>query len=505
MLNGISLFSGYAGIDLALRDYVRPIIYCEIEKYAQGILISRMDDESIPFAPIWNDVTTLDGTKFRGLVDVIYGGFPCQDISVAGKGAGLDGERSGLFKEIIRLCKEASPQFIFLENVPAIRTRGSVQVQEALASIGYDSRWFTLSASEVGANHKRERWFCLATNTKSINDRSSNTRESNGQVQQPRECFSETDMADSISLGLEKQGSLGYAIGSKESENRERNNTFNDSSNTLPSDDTYSECERFMPWPRKGIQPEIKKAIRSNSDHVCFESEAKRSDWWTVEPDVGGVFLNGASLKLGEEINEPLLSLWKNLGAKTIWEETGRFYYLSKKEILQPFLHGQGSNKGICVEVSDTEENFKIQKEIMRVLQIEGESLYSPHRWKLEEQSFAKFENAMLSLSYIFASHTGRLGKEEAEEALLYLWPGILSVKSMLNPSYTIQKAWESLDSEWKRSLFLSPWNIEPPIDRVCNSKTTPYRVDRIKALGNGVVPLQVKTAFEYLMGIRND
>lgn len=162
MLNGLDLFSGYAGISLGLRDYVRPIMFCEIDRYAQSILLSRMDDGSIPFAPIWNDVTTLDGTKFRGLVDIIFGGFPCQDISVAGKGAGLEGKRSGLFSEVVRLCKEASPQFIFLENVPAIRTRGSIEVQEALASIGYDTRWCTLSASEVGANHKRERWFCLA-------------------------------------------------------------------------------------------------------------------------------------------------------------------------------------------------------------------------------------------------------------------------------------------------------------------------------------------------------
>ena len=161
-LNGISLFSGYGGIDLALGEWVEPMLYCEIEKYAQAIILSRMDDRSLPFAPIWNDVTTLNGELFKGLVDIIYGGFPCQDISVAGKGLGLEGKRSGLFFEIIRICKEASPQFIFLENVPAIRTRGAIEVQEALANLGYASRWIHLSAAEVGANHKRERWFCLA-------------------------------------------------------------------------------------------------------------------------------------------------------------------------------------------------------------------------------------------------------------------------------------------------------------------------------------------------------
>lgn len=161
-MNTLSLFSGYAGIDLALSSYCKPILYCEKDEYAQGILLSRMDEGSIPFAPIWNDVATLDGKKLRGLVDIIVGGFPCQDISVAGRGAGLEGERSGLFYEICRIARESEAPFIFLENVPAIETRGAEQVQEALASMGYASRWLHLSAAEVGANHKRERWFCLA-------------------------------------------------------------------------------------------------------------------------------------------------------------------------------------------------------------------------------------------------------------------------------------------------------------------------------------------------------
>ena len=161
-LRSLDLFSGYGGITLALREYVEPVMYCEIERYAQAMLISRMDDGSLPFAPVWNDVTTLDGTKLRGLVDFVNAGFPCQDISSAGKGAGLDGKRSGLFYEVIRICKEASPLFIFLENVAAIRTRGSIEVQEELASLGYDCRFGMLSAAEVGAVHERDRWFCLA-------------------------------------------------------------------------------------------------------------------------------------------------------------------------------------------------------------------------------------------------------------------------------------------------------------------------------------------------------
>lgn len=162
MLNGLDLFSGYGGISLALSEWVRPIVYCEIERYAQGILLSRMADGSLPEAPIWDDVRTLRGDLFKDRIDIVYGGFPCQDLSVAGLGKGLEGKRSGLFREIVRLAKEIKPTFLFLENVPAIRTRGLDTVIQELTEAGYDLRWTMLSAQEVGAPHKRERWFMLA-------------------------------------------------------------------------------------------------------------------------------------------------------------------------------------------------------------------------------------------------------------------------------------------------------------------------------------------------------
>jgi DNA (cytosine-5)-methyltransferase 1 len=95
-------------------------------------------------------------------IDIIFGGFPCQDISVAGRGEGLAGERSGLFFEIVRLTKEIHPTFVFLENVPAIRTRGLREVARAFTDLRYDCRWTCVSAAEVGAPHQRKRWFLLA-------------------------------------------------------------------------------------------------------------------------------------------------------------------------------------------------------------------------------------------------------------------------------------------------------------------------------------------------------
>jgi DNA (cytosine-5)-methyltransferase 1 len=148
---------------VALSDWVRPVAYCEIDPYCQGILLSRMSNGSITSAPIWDDIRTLYGTELpRGFIDIIFGGFPCQDISVAGNGKGLEGERSGLFFEIVRLAKEIKPKFIFIENVAAIVSRGASRIVYEITKMGYDCRWCCLSASEVGAVHKRERFFLLA-------------------------------------------------------------------------------------------------------------------------------------------------------------------------------------------------------------------------------------------------------------------------------------------------------------------------------------------------------
>lgn len=162
MLNGLDLFSGIGGISIALGDWVRTVAYCENDHHAQAVLLSRMRDDSICRAPIWDDVRTLRGDMLAGGIDIISGGFPCQDISIAGDGAGLGGSRSGLFFEVVRLTRELRPAFVFLENVPAITVRGLDRVLLEFTSLGYDCRWTIVSAQEVGAPHLRERWFLLA-------------------------------------------------------------------------------------------------------------------------------------------------------------------------------------------------------------------------------------------------------------------------------------------------------------------------------------------------------
>lgn len=160
-MNALDLFTGIGGISVALSDYVKPVAYCEIDPYCQSVLLSRMQEGYLSKAPIWDDIRTLPYDELPP-IDIITAGFPCQDISIAGNGKGLEGKRSGLFFEIVRLAKEIKPKFIFLENTKGILSRGGLQVMESLISIGYNARWITKSCREEGSPQHRERWFCLA-------------------------------------------------------------------------------------------------------------------------------------------------------------------------------------------------------------------------------------------------------------------------------------------------------------------------------------------------------
>jgi DNA (cytosine-5)-methyltransferase 1 len=162
MLNGLDLFSGIGGLSLALSPWADTIAYCENNRYAQSVLLSRMAAGTLDMGPIWDDVRTFSAAHVQNFpVDIITAGFPCQDISVAGTGKGLEGQRSGLFYEVARIASEIRPQFVFLENVPRITSLGGTEVVKTLTSLGYDTRWCVISAKAVGANHKRERWFLL--------------------------------------------------------------------------------------------------------------------------------------------------------------------------------------------------------------------------------------------------------------------------------------------------------------------------------------------------------
>ena len=160
MLTVGSLFAGIGGFDLGLErtGHFRTVWQCEIDPFCQAVLTTHW-----PEVPKYDDIRQLSATT-PGLVrpDVLCGGFPCQDISLAGKGEGIDGSRSGLWAEYARLIGELRPRYVLVENVAALRSRGLDRVLRDLAACGYDAEWDCLPASAVGAPHRRDRIWIVA-------------------------------------------------------------------------------------------------------------------------------------------------------------------------------------------------------------------------------------------------------------------------------------------------------------------------------------------------------
>lgn len=172
----LSLCAGIGGLTLGLRRAVvglRTVCYVERDAYAAAVLVARMEKADLDRAPVWDDLATFDGKPWRGRVDLVSGGTPCQDLSAAGKQAGLDGERSGLFWEYVRVVREVQPRFVFWENVASGATgRALPRVVGAFEEAGYmvaegpDGRpYVVLGADDVGAPHRRLRVFVLAYTT----------------------------------------------------------------------------------------------------------------------------------------------------------------------------------------------------------------------------------------------------------------------------------------------------------------------------------------------------
>ncbi|QOI36805.1 DNA cytosine methyltransferase [Leptospira interrogans] len=177
-MNELALFAGAGGGVLGgkLLGW-RTVCAVEIDPHCIAQLIQRQNDKVLPVFPIWDDICTFDGTVWRGIIDVVSGGFPCQDISIAGKRIGIEGERSGLWKEMFRVICEVRPRYAFVENSPLLTQRGINRVLRDLAQMGYNAIWGVLGADDVGAPHIRKRIWILAYASSEQWERESESRE----------------------------------------------------------------------------------------------------------------------------------------------------------------------------------------------------------------------------------------------------------------------------------------------------------------------------------------
>lgn len=158
----LSLFAGIGGFDLGLeRAGMTVVAQCEIDPFCQRVLAKHW-----PEVPCYDDVRELTAARLvRGgvdSIDLICGGFPCQDISLAGRMSGIGGDKSGLWTEYLRLIEDVGPRFVVIENSPVLRSRGLDQMLGELAALGYDAEWHCIPANALGAPHRRDRVWVIA-------------------------------------------------------------------------------------------------------------------------------------------------------------------------------------------------------------------------------------------------------------------------------------------------------------------------------------------------------
>ena len=300
-MNELALFAGAGGGILGghLLGW-RTVCAVEWEQYPASVLCARQNDGLLPPFPIWDDVQTFDGRPWRGIVDVVSGGFPCQDISAAGKGAGIDGERSGMWGEMARIICEVRPKYVFVENSPMLTSRGLGRVLGDLATMGFDARWGVLGAADIGANHQRDRiWIVGKTTNPTIlglhNKENKRIMESKG-----RSEFHFEQSRDSSKVA---HSNSMWKLQPKGYEQNKWGRISNDGQNF--SNTERSRLERHRQIGQQKVTGIGSSSTLANSEGIHVQRQHDRSwkiqfgrkSWWDIEPNVGRV-ANGVASRV---------------------------------------------------------------------------------------------------------------------------------------------------------------------------------------------------------------
>lgn len=318
----LALFAGAGGGLLGSKILgFRTVGAVECEAYPNGVLQQRQNDGSLDPFPIWDDVCTFrsDNDECRDYIQwlqsiadrlIISGGFPCQDISVAGKGKGIEGENSGLWREYARIIREVGPAVVYVENSPLLTKRGVNVVLGNLAEMGYDAVWGVLGASDVGANHHRKRiWILAYADQNADRGESGKSAKAQREVQQQypvvqSESASNVRISSDVSNTNQKRrgrGSSKRRIVSGQGKERhaneiERSGKFYAYADQINDDGTRHGASETSQQQKKTIQRkfstnpnQIRSPQNDQEKQAGQSTQAHPGSWWQTEPDVGRV------------------------------------------------------------------------------------------------------------------------------------------------------------------------------------------------------------------------
>ena len=414
-MNFLDLFSGIGGFALGAywaglrfdRHY-----FSEVDPYATKVYRQRFP-EAVPLG----DIRKIRGADLPRGEWIIAGGFPCQDISTAGKGAGLAGSRSGLWYEYNRIIEEIKPRFAIMENVGRLASKGLDEVLRCLAALGYDAEWQDIRASDVGAPHRRERiWIVAYPNTV----REPGSSESREQLERPAQS------KGSCTVRMETGPDV--ADSDRTRRPRQRIGGGNEAQESRAGSAGASLCDTAS----KGLSDRPTEPMgRSEQD-----AQPQRSDWWATEPDVGRV-AHG----------------------------------------VPAFLDGGMSDEQMATEEGRAEgspNNGQVRK-----VRKDGEPSAASSRLQQAERG----KNTLPGLS----CDSGLGGRDEAQKADAEMRSMREDVRPAGLPQTQDLRIDLSSDPGTRKRIKAVAWENEPDIGRVATGVKN--RVDRLKCLGNSIVP----------------
>jgi DNA-cytosine methyltransferase len=474
------LFSGIGGFSLGLHNTggFETVAFCEQDEHAQKVL-----KKNFPGVPIYDDVNNLKAKDLKENIDVLCGGFPCQDISTAGKGKGLKGERSGLWFQFERLIKEVRPRYVIIENVANLRTKGLGLILQNLGALGYDAEWHIIPACTVGAIHRRERLFIIAY-------ADGFRRQVQVEVEQSTKQMSRSEGAT---------GGIATTSSNTNSESlREQPGRF-DGKNGEGSSFTSVNGE---------------KGVNSDTYNLRFwralATTEEKQKWWAetalgfrgvfgkfteIEPTICKCYDGfseelGRGLINGKKVNEMLRALWETINCEEVFE---RLCESGAQEVLQQSLFWPFDSQKKPKPFSTIKESQEIPEEILRKMRNRQKVIDASFEQGLDRQPFEQFNDVVFFLSHAIAS-LGRRPCEKEEKELQSLSKRLKEIGFLSKALPEIQKIWVAFFDEKKRR---EGNNILRQID----SK----RRQQVKQLGNAVVPQIIQVIGQQILEYENN